>query len=97
MSFFGLFGNKEKKPIAPAIPVHDKTVATENIAIDPAVIVAIGAAVDAVMNDDAELIAAVTAAIMHAQGGTRALRFKRSSNIWTVAGRQKIMNGRNFA
>ena len=97
MSFFGLFGNKKKKSAVSAVTGCDETIVTESIAIDPSVIVAIGAAVDAVMNDDVELIAAVTAAIMHAQGGARAVRFSHSSNVWTIAGRQKIMNGRNFA
>lgn len=96
MGFFSsLFGGKseeEKQTVAPSTAPAEAPVAT---GVDPKVIAAIAAV--AAVDDEMEL-AAIAAAIIHAQGGcARALRIKRSSNMWAAAGRQKIMDGRNFA
>ncbi len=97
MGFFSsLFGGKKEEPkqVAPA-PSTAPAQAPVATGVDPKVIAAI-AAVTA-MDDEME-IAAIAAAIIHAQGGcTHALRIKRSSTMWAAAGRQKIMDGRNFA
>ena len=104
MGFFdSLFGGgkkeeapKKKKKAAPA-PVE--TVAeVADTGIKPEVIAAISASINMVMSDD-EMIAAIAAAIHHAGGaGTGlGLRIKRNGDAWAVAGRQKIMDSRQFA
>lgn len=97
-SLFG-GGNKAEKPkakpqkekaVQPAPPVVE-------LGVSPEVLAAISASVSMMMEDaSAELIAAVTAAIVHARGGGTAVRFKRTSNAWAAAGRQKVMDGRQF-
>lgn len=82
---------KEKKavPAAAAAPAS-----SEATGLAPEIVAAITAGINMVMNDDAELIAAITAAVVHANGGGAALRLKRTSNAWAASGRQKIMDGR---
>lgn len=95
--FDSLFGGgkqpeapKKAKQAAPAA----QAMAAAPTGVTPEIVAAISAGINMVMNDDAELIAAVTAAIVHAGGGVGALRIKRSTNAWSVSGRQRIMDGR---
>lgn len=99
MGLFGsLFGGGSK----PEAPKKEKAVSAAPVAseettgLKPEIIAAISAGVAAVMSDDAEVIAAVTAAIIHAGGaGVNALRIKHAvGNPWGSAGRIKIMNDR---
>ena len=67
--------------------------------IDPKVVAAIMASIDCMtdMTDDAELIAAITAAIVHSRStGGLAVRIKRTNSAWAAAGRQKIMDSRQI-
>ena len=100
MGLFGsLFGGgskpeapKKEKAVSAAAPVASE----ETTGLKPEIVAAISAGVAAVMSDDAEVIAAVTAAIIHAGGaGVNALRIKHAvGNPWGSAGRIKIMNDR---
>lgn len=83
---------EEKKAVSVAAPVASE----ESSAIKPEIIAAISAGINAVMSDDAEVIAAVTAAIIHAgNGGAHAIRIKHAAgNAWGSAGRIKMMNDR---
>jgi hypothetical protein len=105
MGFFdSLFGGKkEEAPKAKPKKVKAKAPEAEAPAapaggLTPEVIAAIGASVGIVMEEaSAEMVAAVTAAIVHARGGGNAVRFKRSTNAWAASGRQKIMDGRQYS
>ena len=94
-----LFGGGSK-PAAPkkekAVSVAAPVASEESSAIKPEIIAAISAGINAVMSDDAEIIAAVTAAIIHAgNGGAHAIRIKHAAgNAWSSAGRIKMMNDR---
>ncbi|MDU4962138.1 MAG: OadG family protein [Sporomusaceae bacterium] len=100
MGFFdSLFGGKKAgatkkaKPAAAAV-VAPAVEASGTGGLAPEIVAAISAGVNMVMSDDAELIAAISAAVVHAGGGG-AVRFKRSAgNAWAVSGRQRIMDGR---
>ena len=46
------------------------------------------------MADDAEMIAAITAAIKHAGGGVPVVRIKRTNNLWAISGRNDLMDAR---
>ena len=86
---------KEKKAVpAAAAPVSAEAEAPGGLT--PEIVAAITAGINMVMNDDAELIAAITAAVVHAGGGAGALRIRRTNNAWAAAGRQKIMDGRQI-
>jgi len=100
--FDSLFGGgkpaeapKKEKKATPAAAVP----ASHDVApgISPEVVAAISASINMVMCDDDALIAAVTAAVVHARGGVSAVRITRTSNAWAAAGRQKIMDSRQFA
>lgn len=96
-----LFGGGNKAEAPKAKPQKEKAVQPASPAaepgVSPEVLAAISASVSMMMEDaSAELIAAVTAAIVHARGGGMAVRFKRPSNAWAAAGRQKVMDGRQF-
>ena len=68
--------------------------------IHPDIVAAIAASISCVMDDteiSAELLAAITAAVVHHSGGVHAVRIKRTSNAWAMAGRQKIMDSRQTA
>lgn len=94
MAFFGLFGSKKKKeaPAAAApAPVAAAPVVPAGTPDD--IIAAISGAISMVMNDD-EMIAAMAAAINHAQGGLPVVRIKRNSNIWGQTGRISLMEKR---
>lgn len=109
MGFFdALFGTK-KEPEAPkkkkkAVSVADQPVRdvgqNAEQGINPEILAAITASINCVMDDntDAEIIAAIAAAIHHARtGGALAIKFKRSNNAWAATGRQKVMDSRQFA
>ncbi|MBP2649604.1 MAG: hypothetical protein H6Q74_429 [Firmicutes bacterium] len=78
-------GGKKKLPIA-------------GQGLKPEVLAAISASLNAVMDSgaSAEMVAAVTAAIIHAVGGGKAIRFKKTGNAWAAFGRQKIMDSRQM-
>ena len=83
---------EELAELPPAVTVEGE--------IDPQVVAAIMASIDCMTdrNDDAELIAAITAAIVHSRStGGQAVRIKRTNNAWAAAGRQKIMDSRQMA
>ena len=68
--------------------------------IHPDIVAAIAASINCVMDDtsiSAELLAAITAAVVHHSGGAHAVRIKRTSNAWAMSGRQKIMDSRQTA
>ena len=101
MGFFdSLFGSgkkptpKKKKAAATLEPVQMTTVAAS---LSPEVIAVIAASVNMVLGDeaDAAIIAAVTAAIIHAsKNQVMAVEIKRAGNVWAETGRQKIMDAR---
>ena len=98
--FDSLFGSgkkaeapkKEKKAVPTAVALA--SVEAEAPGLTPEIVAAISAGINMVMSDDAELIAAIAAVVVHAGGGAGALRIKRTSNAWAASGRQKIMDGR---
>lgn len=104
MGFFdSLFGGGKKqeapkaktKKAKVAAPVEEAAAPAEGLT--PEVLAAISASVGVVMEDaSAEMVAAVTAAIVHARGGGGAVRFKRTNTAWAAAGRQKIMDSRQM-
>jgi hypothetical protein len=103
--FDSLFGGGDKpvpapkKKAAPA-PVAESVVsAAAPTGINPEIVAAIAASIS--MMDDtsisAELLAAITAAVVHHSGGAHAVKIKRTSNAWAMSGRQKIMDSRQTA
>lgn len=63
--------------------------------IKPEILAAIGATIGIVLEEpDAELMAAIAAAIVHAGRGGLAVRIKRTQSDWASFGRQKLMNNR---
>ena len=105
MGFFdSLFGGgkpaqpvkKIKEKVAPAADEQPSSVTVDG-EIDPKVVAAITASINSMM-DDAEMIAAIVAATVHARtAGSHAVRIKRTTNAWAASGRQKVMDGRQFA
>lgn len=108
--FDNLFGggNKpEPAPLKKAAPAPVAEPVTASVAsavpapagIHPEIVAAIAASIS--MMDDtsisAELLAAITAAVVHHSGGAHAVRIKRTSNAWAMSGRQKLMDGRQSA
>ena len=109
MGFFdSLFGSgkkaeapkkKKKEPSAPPVATEQAPAAAVTVEgdIDPKIVAAILAGISA-MDDDAELMAAIAAAIVHARaGGVGAVSFRRAGNAWAASGRQKNMDRRQFA
>lgn len=96
--FDSLFGGGKEKEAPKAKPKKEKVAVEVAVTqgIPPEVIAAISASVGMVMDDDAEMVAAVAAAIVHARGGGLAVKVKRTSNAWGAMGRQKLMDGRQF-
>lgn len=91
MGFFGsLFGGEKKEEPAKQNVSQPAAVSAATGGVPPEVIAAISASVTVVMDNDAELIAAITAAIKHA-GGVPVVRIKRSNNLWAVSGRNDLM------
>ena len=67
--------------------------------INPEIVAAIAASIKCVVEDtnvSAELLAAITAAVVHHSGKTRALKIKRTNSAWGLVGRQKLMDVRQF-
>jgi len=67
--------------------------------INPEIVAGIAASSKCVMEDtnvSAELLAAITAAVVHHSGKTRALRIERTNSAWGLVGRQKLMDVRQF-
>ena len=67
--------------------------------LNPEIVAAIAASISCVMDTslDAELLAAITAAVVHHGGGVHAVRIKRTQSAWALTGRQKLMDSRQFA
>ncbi|MDR7867228.1 MAG: hypothetical protein RIN56_10440 [Sporomusaceae bacterium] len=108
MGFFdSLFGGGKKQEAPKTKPKKVKTKESQAEApaaaapagdLTPEVIAAISASVGIVMEDaSAEMVAAVTAAIVHARGGGNVVRFRRNSSAWAATGRQKIMDSRQYS
>ena len=109
--FDSLFGGGSKPEPAPKKqpePVAAKA-AVANIqpeavgaaaGLNPEIVAAISASINCVMDTslNAELLAAITAAVVHhGSGGVHAVKIKHSSNAWPLSGRQKLMDSRQFA
>lgn len=98
--FDSLFGGGKKAEAPKAKPKKAAPEAAQPIAAEgltPEVVAAISASVGMMLEDaSAELVAAVTAAIVHSRGGAMAVRIKRPGNAWAAAGRQKIMDSRQM-
>lgn len=97
--FDALFGRGDKrnkpKQARKAAPTVNAPVISEERVIKPEIIAAICASINVVMDDDAELIAAVAAAIIHSRRRqVTVLRIKRASDAWAAVGRQKLMDAR---
>ena len=109
--FDSLFGGGSKPEPAPkkqpepvAAPVAAANIQPEAVdaaaGINPEIVAAISASISCVMDTsvNAELLAAITAAVVHhSGGGVHAVRIKHSSNAWPLSGRQKLMDSRQFA
>jgi len=68
--------------------------------VAPEIVAAIAASISCVMDTNltAELLAAITAAVVHHSGGAAgAVRIKRTSNAWALSGRQKLMDVRQLS
>lgn len=100
MGFFeSLFGGDSKPTPKKKKKIVEETVSISPVAheLPPDVIAAISASIKLVLDDesDAAIAAAVTAAIMHdRQGRVTAVKINRTSNAWSVTGRQKVMDAR---
>ena len=93
MGFFGsLFGGGKKAK--PAVQEAAPVAAPVATGVPAEVIAAITAGVTVVMDNDAEMIAAMTAAIRHAGGGVPVVRIKRNNNLWAISGRSDLMTAR---
>ena len=103
--FDSLFGGGDKpapapkKKAAPAPVAEPEASAPAPAGLNPEIVAAIAASIS--MMDDtsisAELLAAITAAVVHHSGGAHAVRIKRTSNAWAMSGRQKLMDSRQTA
>ena len=103
--FDSLFGGGDKpapapkKKAAPAPVAEPVASAAAPAGLNPEIVAAIAASIS-MMEDtsiSAELLAAITAAVVHHSGGAHAVRIKRTSNAWAMSGRQKIMDSRQTA
>ena len=88
-----------KRQAAPAPVIQPVASAAESAGINPEIVAAIAASIN--MMDDtsisAELLAAITAAVVHHSGGAHAVKIKHTSNVWAISGRQKLMDSRQTA
>ena len=97
--------DKQSKPAgatkAAAANIQPEAVgaATISAELNPEIVAAIAASISCVMDTSisAELLAAITAAVVHHGGGVHAVRIQRTSGAWALAGRQKLMDSRQFA
>ena len=103
--FDSLFGGGDKpapapkKKAAPAPVAEPEASAPAPAGLNPEIVAAIAASIS--MMDDtsisAELLAAITAAVVHHSGGAHAVRIKRTSNAWAMKKKKKIMDSRQTA
>ncbi|WP_371366069.1 hypothetical protein SRRS_05840 [Sporomusa rhizae] len=98
MGFFeSLFGGGSKPTPKKKKVVEEAVSTAPAVGLPPDVIAAISASIKLVLDDesDAAIAAAVTAAIMHdRQGRVTAAKINSTSNVWSVTGRQKVMDAR---
>lgn len=101
--FDTLFGSVKKtapKKSARALdkrvaPISEVVISEDTKQPKPEIVAAICASINMIMDDDAELAAAVIAAIIHARRKrVTVLRIKRTSDAWAAIGRQKLMDAR---
>lgn len=88
---------KEAVAVAPAATVAAAAASAE---LNPEIVAAIAASINCVMDTsvNAELLAAITAAVVHhGGGGVHAVKIHRTSNAWAQSGRQKLMDSRMTA
>ena len=88
---------KEAVAVAPAVTV---AAAAPSAEMNPEIVAAIAASINCVMDTsvNAELLAAITAAVVHhSGGGVHAVKIHRTSNAWAQSGRQKLMDSRMTA
>lgn len=104
MGFFdSIFGNKKqnkqiakKKDEIQALSCNE--ISSENTAISPEILAVIAAAIEAHnMNNETIAIIAAAAYMTVGQCEIKALRIIRKNDMWKNAGRQKLMDARNFA
>jgi len=109
--FDTLFGGSSKPEPAPkkqSDPVAVKTTvaniqpeAVGAVAdVNSEIVAAIAASINCVMDTslNAELLAAISAAVVHhGGGGVRAVKIQHTSSSWAFTGRQKLMDSRQFA
>ncbi|HWR28540.1 MAG TPA: hypothetical protein VN631_01795 [Negativicutes bacterium] len=100
--FDTLFGGGSKPEEAPkkqSDPVAAKPAVTTSADLNSEIVAAIAASINCVMDTslNAELLAAITAAVVHHGGGVHAVKIQHTSNAWGLAGRQKLMDSRQFA
>ncbi len=109
--FDTLFGGSSKPEPAPkkqSDPVAVKTtvanIQPEAVGaaadVNSEIVAAIAASINCVMDTslNAELLAAISAAVVHhGGGGVRAVKIQHASSSWAFTGRQKLMDSRQFA
>lgn len=81
-------------------PVETVGAAAPSAEMNPEIVAAIAASINCVMDTsvNAELLAAITAAVVHhSGGGVRAVKIKRTNSAWALSGRQKLMDSRMTA
>ena len=95
---------KQSEPVAAKAAVAkiqpEAGAATVNAGINPEIVAAISASINCVMDTsiNAELLAAITAAVVHhGGGGVHAVKIQHASGAWALSGRQKLMDSRQFA
>ena len=111
-SLFGGGSKPEPAPEKQSEPVVVKKAAVADIQpeavgaaavsaeLNPEIVAAIAASINCVMDTsvNAELLAAITAAVVHhSGGGVRAVKIQHTSNAWALSGRQKLMDSRMTA
>ncbi len=101
--FDSLFGGQKLVP-APKLKgekpvVEPEVIAAASAGVNLEIVAAIAAGI-AVMDDtsvSAELLAVITASVVHHSGGAHAVIIERTSNVWAMSGRQKLMDSRQTA
>lgn len=112
--FDSLFGGGSKPEPAPKKQSEPAVVSKTAVAVtpvetagavpsaemNPEIVAAIAASINCVMDTsvNAELLAAITAAVVHhSGGGVRAVKIQRTNSAWALSGRQKLMDSRMTA